>query len=175
MTMETIKSKIRTIPDFPEEGVMFRDITTLLKDAQGFRQTIDAFVNRYQPMEIDVVAGIEARGFIIAGAIACLLGTGFIPIRKPGKLPGEVISVEYDLEYGKDGLEIHADAFPPGTRVLIVDDVMATGGTISAAIELTKKLGGQVVGLAFLIEHNYLGGREKLADYDIAALVQYDD
>lgn len=170
-----LKEKIRVIPDFPQPGISFKDITTLLKDAEAFREAIKRLAAHFAGKQVDMIVGVESRGFLLGAPLAYEMGLGFTLIRKPGKLPGEVISVEYDLEYGKDGLEIHADAFPPGTRVLIVDDVMATGGTISAAIELTKKLGGQVVGLAFLIELNYLGGREKLADYDIAALVQYDD
>ncbi|HHW73481.1 MAG TPA: adenine phosphoribosyltransferase [Firmicutes bacterium] len=170
-----LKDKIRVIPDFPQPGISFKDITTLLKDAEAFREAIKRLAAHFAGKQVDMIVGVESRGFLLGAPLAYEMGLGFTLIRKPGKLPGEVISVEYDLEYGKDGLEIHADAFPPGTRVLIVDDVMATGGTISAAIELTKKLGGQVVGLAFLIELNYLGGREKLADYDIAALVQYDD
>lgn len=170
-----LKDKIRVIPDFPQPGISFKDITTLLKDAEAFREAIKRLAAHFAGKQVDMIVGVESRGFLLGAPLAYEMGLGFTLIRKPGKLPGEVISVEYDLEYGKDGLEIHADAFPPGTRVLIVDDVMATGGTISAAIELTKKLDGQVVGLAFLIELNYLGGREKLADYDIAALVQYDD
>ncbi len=173
MTMETIKSKIRTIPDFPEEGVMFRDITTLLKDAQGFRQTIDAFVNRYQPMEIDVVAGIEARGFIIAGAIACLLGTGFIPIRKPGKLPAATYRRDYQLEYGTDAIEMHRDAVTPGTRVLMVDDLLATGGTMKAACEMVEMAGGTVVECAFIVDLPELKGREKLKGYPLFTLVAF--
>jgi adenine phosphoribosyltransferase len=171
MTMETIKSKIRTIPGFPKEGILFRDITTLLKDAQGFRQTIDAFVNRYRTMDIDMVAGIESRGFIIAGAIACLLGKGFIPIRKPGKLPAETYRRDYQLEYGTDSIEMHRDAVTPGMRVLMVDDLLATGGTMKAACELVEMAGGKVVECAFIVDLPDLKGKEKLEGYPVFALV----
>jgi adenine phosphoribosyltransferase len=173
MTMETIKAKIRTIPDFPKEGIQFRDITTLLKDAQGFRQTVDAFVNRYQTMSIDMVAGIESRGFIIAGAIACLLGKGFIPIRKPGKLPAETYRRNYQLEYGTDAIEMHRDAVTPGMRVLMVDDLLATGGTMKAACELVEIAGGTVVECAFIVDLPDLQGREKLEGYSVFTLVTF--
>lgn len=171
--METIKAKIRTIPDFPKEGILFRDITTLLKDAQGFRQTVDTFVNRYKKMDIDLVAGIESRGFIIAGALACLLGKGFIPVRKPGKLPAETYRREYQLEYGADAIEMHKDAVTPGMRVLMVDDLLATGGTMKAACELVEMAGGTVVECTFIVDLPDLQGREKLAGYPVYALVSF--
>ncbi len=173
MTMETIKAKIRTIPDFPKQGIQFRDITTLLKDAQGFRQTVDAFVSRYRTMGIDMVAGIESRGFIIAGAIACLLGKGFIPIRKPGKLPAETYRRSYQLEYGTDAIEMHRDAVTPGMRVLMVDDLLATGGTMKAACELVEMAGGKVVECAFIVDLPDLQGREKLEGYPVFTLVAF--
>ena len=171
--METIRTKIRTIPDFPKKGILFRDITTLLKDAQGFRQTVDAFVSRYGKMDIDMVAGIESRGFIIAGAIACLLGTGFIPIRKPGKLPAETYRRDYQLEYGTDTIEMHRDAVTRGMRVLMVDDLLATGGTMKAACELVEMAGGKVVECAFIVDLPDLKGKEKLEDYPVFALVAF--
>jgi adenine phosphoribosyltransferase len=171
--MDTIKAKIRTIPDFPKKGILFRDITTLLKDAQGLRQTVDAFVNRYQNMDIDMVAGIESRGFIIAGAIACRLGRGFIPIRKPGKLPAETYRRDYQLEYGTDRIEMHKDAVMPGMRVLMVDDLLATGGTMKAACELVEMAGGKVVECAFIVDLPDLKGKEKLEGYPVFALVTF--
>ena len=171
--MDTIKAKIRTIPDFPKKGILFRDITTLLKDAQGLRQTVDAFVNRYQNMDIHMVAGIESRGFIIAGAIACRLGRGFIPIRKPGKLPAETYRRDYQLEYGTDAIEMHKDAVMPGMRVLMVDDLLATGGTMKAACELVEMAGGKVVECAFIVDLPDLKGKEKLEGYPVFALVAF--
>mgnify|MGYP001141121045 CR=1 FL=1 len=173
MSTETIKAKIRTIPDFPKEGIQFRDITTLLKDAQGFRQAVDAFVRRYQKMHIDMVAGIESRGFIIAGAIACLLGKGFIPIRKPGKLPAATYRRDYQLEYGTDAIEMHRDAVTPGMRVLMVDDLLATGGTMKAACELVEMAGGTVVECAFTVDLPDLQGRGKLEGYTVFTLVAF--
>lgn len=160
--MESIKSKIRTIPHFPKQGIMFRDITTLLKDAQGFRKVIDEFVQRYTGTPIDVVVGLEARGFILGGALAHQLGKGFVPIRKKGKLPAEVERHEYELEYGKDTIEIHKDAIKKGDKVLIVDDLLATGGTSLAAAALVEKLGGEVVEMAFVIDLPEVGGRKRL-------------
>jgi adenine phosphoribosyltransferase len=160
--MDSIKSKIRTIPHFPKQGIMFRDITTLLKDAQGFRKTVDEFVQRYTGADIDVIVGLEARGFILGGAIAHQLGKGFVPIRKAGKLPHKTISHEYSLEYGKDKIEVHEDAIKKGDKVLIVDDLIATAGTCLAAAALVKKLGGEIVECAFIVELPELGGREKL-------------
>ncbi|HIJ98799.1 TPA: adenine phosphoribosyltransferase [archaeon] len=149
---ESIKQKIRTIPDFPKKGVMFRDITTLLKDPKGFADTINAFYQRYKNYKIDAVAGIEARGFILGGALAYKLGVGFIPIRKKGKLPAAVEREEYDLEYGKDSIEIHKDAVKKGQKILLVDDLLATGGTANAAIRLIEKLGGEVLECAFIVD-----------------------
>lgn len=171
--METIKAAIRTIPNFPKEGILFRDITTLLKDARAFRQTIDAFVSRYQTMDIHMVAGIESRGFILAGAIACLLGKGFIPLRKPGKLPAETYRREYALEYGTDCIEMHRDAVTRGMRVLMVDDLLATGGTMKAACELMEMAGGEVVECAFIVDLPDLKGKEKLKGYSVYTLVAF--
>ena len=172
--MESIKGKIRTIPHFPKKGIMFRDITTLLKDAGGFKETIDALVKRYQGMPIDLVAGIESRGFIIAGAIAYLLGKGFVPIRKPGKLPAETYRVEYELEYGKDAIEMHKDAIEKGARVLMIDDLLATGGTMKAACEMVEKAGGKVVECTFIVDLPDLKGKEKLEGYEIFTLVEFE-
>lgn len=157
-----IKSKIRTIPHFPKQGIMFRDVTTLLKDPAGFRYVIDHFVQRYGSYRLDKVVGIESRGFIIAGALAHQLNIGFVPVRKPGKLPGERDGIDYDLEYGKDRLEIHKDAIAAGERVLIVDDLIATGGTCRATIQLIEKLGGNVVECAFLVDLPELKGASTL-------------
>jgi adenine phosphoribosyltransferase len=172
--MKNIKEKIRTIPHFPKEGIMFRDITTLLKDADGFKETIDAMVTRYQSMPVDVVVGIESRGFILAGAIAYLLGKGFVPIRKPGKLPAESYRVEYELEYGKDTIEMHKDAIAKGSHVLMIDDLLATGGTMKAACEMIEKAGGKVVECAFIVDLPDLKGREKLKDYKVFSLVEFE-
>lgn len=162
------------MPDFPRPGILFYDITTLLKDKDGLRQTLDGLVSPYSPDDIDAVLGIEARGFIFAPAMASRLDAGFIPIRKPGKLPGARASVTYDLEYGSDTLEIHRDAISPGTRVLIVDDLLATGGTAKAAAQLVEQLGGTVAGLAFVVELTFLGGRDRLSGYNVFSLLQYD-
>lgn len=173
-----LQEKIRVIPDFPQPGISFKDITTLLKDGEALRETVRRMASHFADSGIEMIVGVESRGFILGAPLAYEMGLGFTLIRKQGKLPGEVLAVEYELEYGTDRLEIHADAFAPGTRVLVVDDLLATGGTIAAAIELIKKLGGQVVGLAFLIELSYLGGRERLktlGDYDILALVDYKE
>ena len=172
--MENIKKAIRTIPHFPQKGIMFRDITTLLKDATAFKAAIDALVDRYRKQPFDVVAGIESRGFIIAGAIAYLLGKGFIPIRKPGKLPAETYRVDYELEYGKDAIEMHKDSVYQGDRVLLVDDLLATGGTMKAACELVEKAGGTVVECAFIVDLPDLKGREKLKDYQVFTLVAFE-
>jgi adenine phosphoribosyltransferase len=172
--MEKIKKAIRTIPHFPKKGIMFRDITTLLKDADAFKETIDALVERYRDQSIDLVAGIESRGFIIAGVIAHQLGKGFIPIRKPGKLPAETFRVDYELEYGKDAVEMHKDSVVKGARVLVVDDLLATGGTMKAACDLVEKAGGTVVECAFIVDLPDLGGREKLKKYQIFTLVEFE-
>ena len=172
--MENIKKTIRTIPHFPMKGIMFRDITTLLKDANAFKETIDALVDRYRHQSFDVVAGIESRGFIIAGVIAYLLGKGFIPIRKPGKLPAETYRVDYELEYGNDAIEMHKDSVNQGSRVLIVDDLLATGGTMKAACEIVEKAGGIVVECAFIVDLPDLKGREKLKNYPVFTLVEFE-
>jgi adenine phosphoribosyltransferase len=171
-----IKSKIRTIPHFPKEGIMFRDITTLLKDAEGFRFTIDSFTNRYRDVHIDVVVGLEARGFILGGAVAHQLGKGFVPIRKKGKLPAETESYEYDLEYGTDKIEVHIDSIKPGDKVLLVDDLLATGGTALAGAKLVEKLGGKIVEMAFIVDLPDVGGRKKLeeAGYRVFALCEFE-
>ena len=157
-----IKSRIRTVPHYPKQGIMFRDITTLLKDAVGFRVMINELVNRYTGMKIDKVTGIEARGFIIGAALAYQLGVGFVPIRKKGKLPAETIGQEYELEYGTDKIEIHVDAIDKGERVLLVDDLIATGGTAAAAVKLIERMGGKIVECAFVIDLPDLGGRKRL-------------
>lgn len=168
-----LKQHIRHVPDFPKAGILFYDITTLLRHPQGFRTTIDLLCTPYTGHPIDVVVGIESRGFILGAAVAERLGAGFIPIRKPGKLPATAIKESYDLEYGKDALEIHADAVQAGQRVLIVDDVLATGGTASAAAQLVRKLGGELHGLAFLIELLALNGKTKLGGERVYSVLQY--
>lgn len=170
---EHLKQLIREIPDFPKPGILFYDITTLLKDKHGFRQTIDALAEHYRGKPLDVIVGIEARGYFFAPAMAHALNAGFVPVRKPKKLPSLVRSVEYDLEYGTDQLEIHADAIQPGQNVLIIDDVLATGGTASAVARLVEHLDGNVVGLGFVIELTFLNGRSKLAGRDVFSLLQY--
>ena len=170
---ESIKSKIRTIPNWPKQGIMFKDITTLLNDPAGFRETIDLLYDRYSNKEIDTVVGIEARGFILGAPLAYLLKCGFVPIRKPGKLPAEVESEEYTLEYGTDKIEVHKDAIKKGDQVLIVDDLLATGGTINAARNLIKKLGGEVVECTFVIELPDLKGREKIQGENIYSIVAF--
>jgi len=162
--MEELKSKIRTIAHWPKNGVMFRDITTLLKDAYCFNKVIDIFYERYKGKKIDVVAGIESRGFILGGALAHKLGCGFVPLRKPGKLPAATSKVEYELEYGKNSLEVHNDAILHGQNVLLVDDLIATSGTMSGACNLVSKLGGEIVECALIVELEDLGGRKKLED-----------
>ena len=171
--MNHLKSLIREVPDFPKPGILFYDITTLLKDAQGLHSLIDELGAGYVGKGIDKVVGIEARGFIFAPAVAYALNAGFVPVRKPKKLPAATERVEYQLEYGTDVLEIHRDAIAPGEHVLIVDDVLATGGTASAVAKLVEKLGGNVVGLGFAIELDFLKGREKLPGYDVRAMLHY--
>lgn len=171
--MDHLKQLIREIPDFPKAGITFYDITTLLKDKQGFHSTIDALQEHYRHIPIDVVVGIEARGYFFAPAMAHALRAGFVPVRKPKKLPSLVRSVEYDLEYGTDQLEIHSDAIEPGQKVLIIDDVLATGGTASAVTRLVELLEGKVVGLGFVIELTFLHGRDKIQAYDVFSLLQY--
>jgi adenine phosphoribosyltransferase len=172
--MENLKKLIREVPDFPKPGILFYDITTLLKDPAGLAGVIDGLKDHYSHLKVDVVLGIEARGFIFAPALACALGAGFVPVRKPRKLPAEVVSVSYDLEYGKDVLEMHKDAIGPGTRALIVDDLLATGGTSAAAARMVRESGGTVVGLGFVVELTFLNGRQKLAGNDVFSLLQYD-
>jgi adenine phosphoribosyltransferase len=172
---ESIKSKIRTVPHWPKQGIMFRDITTLLKDAQGFKETIDLLYDRYKEKKIDKVIGIESRGFIFGAPLAYLLGCGFVPVRKPGKLPAECESEEYTLEYGKDKIEIHKDAIKKGEKILIVDDLIATAGTAKAARNLLKKLGAEIVECAFIIELVDLKGRDKLKGENIYSVVEFED
>ncbi len=164
---------IRDVPDFPIKGILFKDVTTLLKDAQAFRQAIDDLYQRYAGQKIDQVVAIESRGFAFGAPLAYKLGAGFVPVRKPGKLPAKTISVEYSLEYGTNVLEMHVDAIEPGQRVLIVDDLLATGGSAKAAAELVERLGGQVVGIAFLIELEFLQGVKKLEGYDVFSLIRF--
>jgi len=171
--MDALKKLIREVPDFPTPGVNFYDITTLLKDATGLRAVIDGLSARYQHEKIDKVIGIEARGFIFAPAVAYALKAGFVPVRKPGKLPAATERVEYKLEYGSDALELHLDAIGSGERILIVDDVLATGGTARAVCELVQTLGGEVAGLGFVIELDFLSGRDKLPGMAIQSLVRY--
>lgn len=171
--MTDLKSLIREVPDFPKPGINFYDITTLLKDPAGWRATIDALKSHYNGTQVDVVVGVEARGFFFAPAIAYVLGAGFVPVRKPGKLPAETESVEYALEYGTDRLQMHKDAIQPGQRVLIIDDVLATGGTAAAVAQLVDRLGGNVLGLGFLVELDFLNGRSKLAGRDVFSLLHY--
>jgi len=168
-----LKQMIRSVPDFPKPGINFYDITTLLKDPNGLKATIDSLVTPYDAANVDVVVGIESRGFILGSAVAERIGAGFIPVRKPGKLPAKVIKEIYELEYGKDALEIHADAIEKGQRVLIVDDVLATGGTAAATTRLVKQLGGELRGLAFLIELTFLNGKSKLAGENVYSVLQY--
>ena len=171
-----IKSRIRTVPHYPKQGIMFRDITTLLKDPVGLRVTIHELVNRYTGMKIDKVAGIESRGFIVGAPLAHMLGVGFVPVRKKGKLPAETIGHDYDLEYGTDRVEIHTDAIAPGERVLLVDDLIATGGTAEAAASLVKKIGGEIVECAFVIDLPDIGGRQRLEKlgYKVFALCEFE-
>lgn len=171
--METLKSMIREVPDFPKAGILFYDITTLLRDPAGFKLTIDSLATPYLEQGIDLVAGIESRGFILGGAVAARIGAGFSPIRKPGKLPSAKLSESFALEYGTDALEIHQDAIASGQRVLIVDDVLATGGTAAAASALVKRLGGNLVGMAFLIELLALDGRSKISGEKVFTLLEY--
>ncbi|HEX2850857.1 MAG TPA: adenine phosphoribosyltransferase [Acidimicrobiales bacterium] len=169
-----LKEHVRDIPDFPRPGVVFKDITPLLAHPDGFRFAVSALADHFAGHEVDKVLGVEARGFIIAAPVAYRFGAGFIPVRKAGKLPWEIEREEYELEYGTDLLEIHRDAVAPGERTLIVDDVLATGGTASAAATLVERLGGVVVGLGFVIELAFLGGRGKLSGYDAVSLITYD-
>jgi adenine phosphoribosyltransferase len=171
--MDALKSHIRHVPDFPKPGILFYDVTTLLKDAQGFKLAIDSLSEPYHDQGISLVVGIESRGFILGAAVADRIGAGFVPVRKLGKLPAETIRASYALEYGSDSLEMHRDAIERGQKVLIVDDLLATGGTARATVDLVRQLGGDVVGVAFLIELTDLGGRAKLAGEQVRAVLQY--
>jgi adenine phosphoribosyltransferase len=171
--MIDLATKIRDVPDFPEKGILFKDITTLLSDGPAFRQALDQLTEQVRDWGIDVVVGMESRGFIFAAPIAYLLGLGFVPVRKLGKLPSRTISAEYALEYGTNTLEMHVDAIERGTRALVVDDLLATGGTVGATIDLIERLGGEVAGTAFLIELTFLGGRRHLDGYRVATLIKY--
>jgi adenine phosphoribosyltransferase len=166
---------IRDVPDFPVKGVLFKDITTLVKNPQALREAVDALIEPYRDREIDLVAAIESRGFIFGAPVAYALGAGFVPVRKLGKLPAEKINASYTLEYGAETLEMHMDAIQPGQKVLIVDDLIATGGSAKAAAKLVEQLGGEVVGIAFLIELSFLRGRDKLEGYDLFSLIQYEE
>jgi len=168
-----LEDKIRDVQDFPIKGVLFKDITTLLKDADAYHQSIDAMYQRYKNDGIEIVVGMESRGFIFAAPLAYQLGAGLVPVRKLGKLPAETVRCEYALEYGTNTLEIHQDAIQPGQKVLVVDDLLATGGTTIATLKLVEKLGGKVAGVAFLIELTFLHGRDKLKGYDIFTQIQY--
>ena len=168
-----LKQYIRDVPDYPQPGILFRDITPLLQHAEALRFSLDAFAERYRDAHIDQVVGIESRGFIFGTPLAYVLGTGFVPVRKKGKLPGNTITVEYDLEYGSNVLEIHTDAIRPGQRVLVVDDLLATGGTTAGTVKLVEQLGAQVVSLAFLVELTFLNGRDRLVGHDVFALLSY--
>ena len=169
-----LREKVRVIEDFPKEGISFKDITTLISDGEALKEAIDKMAEFFKDKNIDLVVGPEARGFIFGVPVAYALGAGFVPVRKPGKLPADTVKVEYDLEYGSDILEIHKDAIKPGLRVAIVDDLLATGGTIAAVTKLVEQVGGEVVGLSFAIELEELKGREKLKDYDVMSLLKYD-
>ncbi len=169
-----LKQLIREVPDFPKPGILFYDITTLLKDRRGFARLIDALTERYIGQDIDLVLGIEARGFIFGPALAYRLNAGFVPVRKPKKLPSDVLQWKYELEYGHDTLEIHRDAIQPGQRVLICDDLLATGGTAKATADMVKQLGGSICGMAFVVELDGLHGRDKLKDYDVFSLLHYE-
>lgn len=167
-----LKNVIRDIPDFPKPGILFKDITTLLKDGEAFQEAINKMVEHYKDYEFDYIIGIEARGFIIGAPMALKMGKGFIPIRKPGKLPGETISISYDLEYGSNQVEIHRDAISKGDKVIIIDDLLATGGTILASVKLIEDLGGIVQGIGFLLELGFLNGRKQLKGQDVFALLK---
>jgi len=172
--MTDIKARIRNIPDFPKPGIMFRDITTILKDHDGLQACVDQIAEHFADRGIEMVVGVEARGFIFGPPVALKLGAGFAPVRKPGKLPAETIKESYELEYGTDEIEIHKDAVQPGQKVLLIDDLLATGGTMAACARLVETLGGQIEAIAFVIELSFLNGREKLPGYEVQALVDYD-
>ena len=171
--MEHLKAKIRQVPDFPKPGILYYDITTLLRDPVGLREAIDGLTEPFRNQQIDLVVGIESRGFILGAPVADRLRAGFVPARKPGKLPAGTIQQSYDLEYGSDALEIHQDAIEQGQRVLIVDDLLATGGTARAALDLVRKTGGEIAGMAFLVELQFLGGRARLGDVPLFVALRY--
>jgi adenine phosphoribosyltransferase len=173
-TMDNLKKLIREVPDFPKPGINFYDITTLLKDPEGFEQTIDALTEMCRGVQVDTVIGVESRGFIFAAPLAYQLGAGFIPVRKPKKLPAEIVSVSYELEYGTDTLEMHKDAVLGGQTVLIVDDLLATGGTAAAVARMARDAGGKVAGIGFVVELTFLNGRSRLDGSDVFSLIQYD-
>ena len=170
---DDLRAKIREVPDFPKPGILFYDITTLLKDPESFREVIDRMADQVKDARVDLVVGMESRGFIFSAPLAYKLGAGFVPVRKLGKLPAETIEVEYELEYGTATLEIHKDAIKPGQRVLIVDDLLATGGTVMGTLELVRRLGGEVAGLSFMVELTALHGREQLGEFTINTLLTY--
>lgn len=170
-----LKKIIRTVPNYPREGILFYDITTLLKDRAAFKEAIDLFYQKFKKAKIDKVVAVDARGFIFGAPLAYLLGAGFVPVRKAGKLPAQTIKATYTLEYGQDELAMHQDAISPGEKILIVDDLLATGGTISAVADLVEKLGGQIVALAFLIELNFLKGREKIKKFRMTSFLEYNE
>src|SRR5512141_2873003 len=173
VSAEGLRAKIREVPDFPKPGILFYDITTLLKDAAAYRESIELMLEPYRDDKVDIVVGMESRGFIFSSPMAYELGTGLVPVRKLGKLPADTLTVEYALEYGSNTLEIHRDAIQPGQRVLIVDDLLATGGTVRGTIELVERLKGEVVGLAFLVELEFLNGRERLEGRKVTSVVKY--
>ena len=170
-TSRQLAAPIRNIPDFPPPGVMFKDITPILQDPRGLRDAVDAMSEPFRDKEIDIIVGSESRGFLFGAPMAYKMGLGFVMVRKPGKLPGEKIEVAYELEYGSNTLELHSDAIKPGQRVLLVDDLLATGGTMSASIELVKRLGGEIAGVSFLIELDFLKGRDRLRGYDVHTVI----
>lgn len=172
--MDHLKEKIRTIPDFPKPGIQFRDITTLLADPEGFKETIEILIDRYKNHDVDFIVGVESRGFIIGAPLATGLGKGFVPVRKPGKLPGETMGIDYELEYGTDRLEIHVGAIPQGSQVLLVDDLLATGGTMEAAGRLVQNAGGTVTECAFVVDLPDLKGRDRLKDYPVFSMISFE-
>jgi adenine phosphoribosyltransferase len=172
--VEKLKNLIRDVPDYPKKGIVFKDITTLIKKGDAFEEVIEIFLEKCKDKKIDLVAAVESRGFIFGGVLANRLKVGFVPVRKFGKLPADTVEQKYDLEYGTDTLEIHRDAIEPGQRVLIVDDLLATGGTIVATCKLVEKLGGEVAGILIMIELGFLNGRDKLKNYDLFTLIRYD-
>jgi adenine phosphoribosyltransferase len=171
--LKELSDAIRDVPDFPKKGILFKDITTLLKDGDKLRKAVDALCEQYNNVKVDKVLGVEARGFIFAPMVAYKLGAGFVPVRKPGKLPAKTKAVTYDLEYGTDTLEIHEDAIGKGDKVLIIDDLLATGGTAAGVVKMVRELGGEVLGVGFLIELTFLNGKEKLKGVDVFSLIRY--